>query len=141
MERKPKETKSAGGVVVNPNGEILVISQHGTVWSLPKGHVDEGEDAISAARREIYEESGITQLELIKELGDYQRYKIDEKGREDTSEWKTITMFLFKTNEILLKPVDPENPEARWVPKQEVVELLTHPRDKEFFLRIRTGLS
>jgi len=134
---RPKETKSAGGVVLNQKGEVLVISQHGTSWSLPKGHVDGGEDAISAAKREIYEESGITKLQFIRELGSYERYKISKDGEDDKSELKTITMFLFITPEDNLKPVDSENPEARWVQKENVVELLTHPKDKEFFLLIR----
>ncbi|MFA5169553.1 MAG: hypothetical protein WC420_02345 [Candidatus Paceibacterota bacterium] len=45
-------------------------------------------------------------------------------------------MFLFKTSEIELNPIDPENPEARWVEKEQIAELLTHPKDKEFFLKI-----
>lgn len=134
MASKPKETKSAGGVVINRHGEILVVSQKGTSWSLPKGHIDEGENPITAARREIYEESGITDIELIKELGNYQRYKLDEHGGEDKSELKTIIMFLFRTDQDYLKPVDPENPEAKWVEKGKVTDLLTHPKDKEFFL-------
>ncbi len=131
-----KKTISAGGVVVNKNGEVLVVSQHGTSWSLPKGHIDEGEDAIIAAEREIYEESGVKSLELIKELGSYERYKIDENGGEDMSELKKIIIFLFKTKEFFLQPVDTENPEAKWVDKEKVANLLTHPKDKEFFLRI-----
>ena len=141
MVNKPKETKSAGGVVINQAGDILVVSQHGTSWSLPKGHIDEGEDAIVAAKREIYEESGIIELELIKELGTYQRYKISKNGGDDQSEMKTIIMFLFKTDASLLKPVDPENPEARWVDGDKVVELLTHPKDKEFFLQSREEIN
>lgn len=137
MGNKPRETKSAGGVVVGGIGKILVVSQHGTSWSLPKGHIDPGEDAITAAKREIYEEAGIKDLELVKELGSYQRYKIGKDGGEDKSELKTITMFLFRTAENNLKPVDLENPEARWVEKEKVAELLTHPKDGEFFLRIK----
>lgn len=41
--KKVINTKSAGGIVINKNGKILVVSQHGTSWSLPKGHLDEGE--------------------------------------------------------------------------------------------------
>ena len=51
--------ESAGGVVLNGAGQVLVVNQKGTSWSLPKGHVEEGEDALSAARREIFEEAGI----------------------------------------------------------------------------------
>jgi len=132
----PKHTRSAGGVVVNNDGQVLVVSQHGKTWSLPKGHMEEGETELDAARREIYEESGIKDLELIKSLGSYQRYKLAKDGEIDSSEFKTITIFLFKTVENTLKPIDPENPEARWVEKNSVVDLLTHQKDKEFFLGI-----
>jgi len=137
MEDVTKNTKSAGGVVMNQKGEILVVNQRGTSWSLPKGHIEEGEDQITAAKREVYEESGINQLEFIHELGSYQRYKIGKDGGEDKSELKTMHMFLFKTNQDSLKPVDIENPEARWVEKEKVADLLTHPKDKEFFLKIK----
>ena len=74
---------------------ILVVSQQGRSWSLPKGHIDPGEDAIAAAKREIYEEPGITHLTLLGELGNYQRCKISLDGGDDMSEQKTIFMFLF----------------------------------------------
>jgi ADP-ribose pyrophosphatase YjhB (NUDIX family) len=131
-----KKTHSAGGVVVNSEGDVLVVSQHGTSWSLPKGHIDPGEDALVAAKREIYEESGIRGLEFVRELGTYERHKIGVDGGDDRSELKVITMFLFRTSEKSLKPVDPDNPEARWVEKSKVALLLTHEKDKEFFQRL-----
>ncbi len=136
-----KKSESAGGVVVNSSGEILVVNQHGDSWSLPKGHLDAGEDALTAAKREIAEESGVTQLVLVKPLPSYKRFRIALGGGEDKSELKTIHMFLFKTTEVTLSPQDPENPEARWVSADEVGDLLTHPKDKEFFSRIRLELS
>ena len=129
-----KHTYSAGGIVVNQDGKVLVVNQNNNSWSLPKGHIDEGEDKLQAATREIYEESGIKNLKLLKELESYQRYKIGLDRNDDKSELKTIYMFLFKTDEEDLKPIDPENPEARWVEKDKVAELLTHRKDKEFFL-------
>jgi hypothetical protein len=57
-------------------------------------------------------------------------------GGDDRSELKVITMFLFRTSEKSLKPVDSENPEARWVEKSKVGLLLTHEKDKEFFGRV-----
>jgi 8-oxo-dGTP pyrophosphatase MutT (NUDIX family) len=127
------QTETAGGIVLNSKGLVLVVNQNGTSWSLPKGHIEKGENKLAAARREIYEESGITDLSFVKELGTYQRYKIGIDGNDDKSELKTIHMFLFTTNQIELVPVDPDNPEARWVEKEKVVELLMHPKDKEFF--------
>lgn len=128
------QTRSAGGVVLNSRGQVLVVSQHGTSWSLPKGRIEEGEDTLAAAKREIYEESGVTTLTLIRELGSYERFKIGRDGGDDQSELKTIFMFLFETSETELSPVDVENPEARWVDGGEVAALLTHPKDREFFV-------
>ncbi|HEX8355316.1 MAG TPA: NUDIX domain-containing protein [Pyrinomonadaceae bacterium] len=127
------QTESAGGVVLDGEGRVLVVSQHGTSWSLPKGHVEEGEAILEAARREIYEESGVRELELLGELGSYSRPRIGRGGGEEVSELKTIHMFLFRTSETELKPVDPDNPEAVWVERDRVAALLTHPKDREFF--------
>lgn len=130
-----KQTESAGGIVLNREGLVLVVNQNGTSWSLPKGHIEEGEDKLTAAKREIYEESGVSELKLIKELGSYQRYRISAAGKESPAELKTIHMFLFTTEQKELSPIDPHNPEARWVEKEKVIELLTHQKDKEFFLQ------
>ena len=130
-----KRTESAGGVVLNSSGLVLVVSQHGTSWSLPKGRIEPGEDRMAAALREIHEESGITELELVEELGGYERFKLSATGGEDYSELKLIHMFLFKTPQAALKPLDPENPEAVWVETERVASLLTHAKDKEFYLR------
>jgi ADP-ribose pyrophosphatase YjhB (NUDIX family) len=136
-----RKTQSAGGVVLNPNGEVLVVSQHGTSWSLPKGHIESGEDPLSAAKREIYEESGIRELELVRDLGSYQRFKIGLDGADDQSELKAITMFLFRTKETLLTPVDQDNPEARWVEQAQVASLLTHEKDRAFFASVLPTLA
>lgn len=133
---KPSISYSAGGVVINGDGLILITSQRGTSWSLPKGHIEKDEDELAAAKREVAEETGITQLELIKDLGSYQRYKISLSGGDDHKDLKSIHMFLFKTNQSKLNPKDINNPEARWVRKEKVSQLLTHQKDKDFFLQI-----
>ena len=139
---EPKQTHSAGGVVLNRKGEVLVVSQRGSSWSLPKGHIEQGEDSLTTARREICEESGVKDLLLVKELGSYTRYRIGLGGKgEDKSDKRTITLFLFRTNEEVLKPIDPENPEARWVKREDVASLLTHPKDQEFFQSILPELA
>ena len=125
---------------MNVKGEVLVVNQNNNSWSLPKGHIDPGESPLEAARREIEEESGVSKIELIRELGTYERYKIGLGGNEDVSEFKVLTFFLFRTAQTRLKPLDPENPEARWVKKEEVAKLLTHPKDRDFFLEIMEEL-
>lgn len=129
-------THSAGGVIVK-DGRVIVVNQRGSSWSLPKGHIEDEEDAHAAAIREIEEETGVTDLTLIDDLGSYSRYKIGKDPKEeDTTELKTMHMFLFSTEEENLKPTDPDNPEAKWVRKDKVADMLTHPKDKEFYLRI-----
>ena len=136
------KTETAGGVVVSKRGRILVVNQRGNSWSLPKGHIEEGEECLAAAIREIEEESGLRRLKLIKELGKYSRYKIGLGDcKEDKSELKIIHMFLFTTNETRLKPIDPNHPEARWVHIDQVDGLLTHPKDKLFFKSIRNQIT
>ncbi len=131
------KTYTAGGVVLSKKRKVLVVNQRGLSWSLPKGHIEEGEDAKTAAIREIEEETGILRLNFIKDLGSYVRYKIGLDGRDDTSELKHIQMFLFSTDELKLSPIDSNHPEARWVHPDEVEALLTHPKDKLFFRNIR----
>lgn len=138
-----QHTRSAGGVIVHAKtGKILVVNQNGDSWSLPKGHLEDGESEMSAAIREIAEESGVTQLDLVKPLGSYERPKIGLGGKgDDTSEFKVITMFHFTTQQTKLKPTDPKNPEARWVKPSEAVGILTHERDKEFMLHVLETLG
>jgi bis(5'-nucleosidyl)-tetraphosphatase len=130
-----KSTRTGGGVVINRNtGLVLVVSQNGDSWSLPKGHVEEGEDDLTAAIREISEESGVKDLEFVRPLGEYERHKIGPGGYgDDEGEIKSIAIFLFLTEQETLAPEDPKNPEARWVDRAAVADLLTHPKDKEFF--------
>lgn len=137
-----KRTRTAGGVVINEHsGFVLVVSQNGDSWSLPKGHLDPGEDDLAAAVREIHEESGITDLRLRGPLGAYERHAIGKGGKgERTDELKTIALYLFTTAQDALAPEDPKNPEARWVERGKVAELLTHQKDKEFFISIVDGL-
>ena len=133
--QKMRRTESAGGVVLNKDGNVLIVDQIGS-WSLPKGHIEQGEDALEAAKREIYEESGVEILELIKELGSYER-----PSMRDPNELKTIFMFLFNTTQMDLKPIDKNNPEAKWLKPSEILEKLTHQKDKEFFLSVMKFLK
>lgn len=137
-----RKSYSAGCVVINPDGNVLVVNQNGDSWSLPKGHVDPGETDRQAAERETREESGVTSLRFVKELGSYERYQLGKGGvGENKNDLKHITFFLYETNQRELSPEDPHNPEARWVAPQDVLNLLTHPKDKAFFQKILAEIT
>jgi ADP-ribose pyrophosphatase YjhB (NUDIX family) len=125
----------SGGVVLNKKNQVAVVNQQSSSWSLPKGHVNVNEDLLSAAKREIFEETGISDLLFIKSLGSYSRSAL-KNGQEYHDEFKEIHMFLFKTEESHLKPNDDDNPEAIWLNKNDVYKILTHPKDKAFFKKI-----
>ena len=126
-----EETQSAGGIVMNTKGEIALVKNGPIFWGFPKGHVDDGEVPLEAAQREITEETGLTRLTYISDLGAYHRM-----GGRDMAEPKHIHMFFFRTEQIDLAPLDPHNPEARWLTSDAVAEKLTHPIDREFYLSI-----
>ncbi len=135
--------ESAGGIIKGPDGRIVLVCQHGNSWSFPKGGVEEGETLLQAAIREIEEETGITQLQLVKELGSYERYSIGKDGTGEYPEWgmKKRTLFLFTTMQHALHPKDDEVTEARYVSLDEAAELLTHEKDKEFFVSVRDTIE
>ena len=62
-----KYVEAAGGVVKNERGEVLMIYRRNR-WDLPKGHIDTGEDALTAAKREVEEETGVSGLKFVSEL-------------------------------------------------------------------------
>jgi 8-oxo-dGTP pyrophosphatase MutT (NUDIX family) len=59
----PTQIIAAGGLVTNPQGQILWIYRRG-FWDLPKGKLDEGETIQTCAVREVAEETGINDIQL-----------------------------------------------------------------------------
>lgn len=59
----PTQIIAAGGLVINPQGQILWIFRRG-FWDLPKGKLDDGETIQTCAVREVEEETGIKNIRL-----------------------------------------------------------------------------
>ena len=59
----PIQIIAAGGLVTNPQGQILWIFRRG-FWDLPKGKLDDGETIQTCAVREVTEETGINNIQL-----------------------------------------------------------------------------
>jgi len=128
--------ESAGGIIKGPDGRVILVQQNGVSWSFPKGGVEEGETQLEAAIREITEETGLTEIECIRELGSYERYSIGKDGVGENKEWglqkKTLFLFITHEQELPHRNPDEEITGVRWASLDEAYELLTHPRDKEF---------
>jgi len=131
-------TRTAGGIVLGDGGTIaLVKTKGGAAWTFPKGHVEEGESDEEAARREIEEETGVSDLEYIDDLGSYERYRIGAAGHDDDrSELKEVHLFLFAAPMHASLAPTKEIGEAQWIPYREVADHLMHPKDKVWFASV-----
>jgi len=132
------KTRCAGGIVLGDRGTLaLVRTNKGAGWTFPKGHIDEGESDEEAARREIMEETGLTDLELIDDLGHYERFRIGPNGTDDdTSELKDIHLYLFAAQPNTALVPTMEIAEAEWVALPRIITTLTHPKDKAWFTTV-----
>ena len=125
-------TFSAGGIILNQHQDVLLINERGNFWGFPKGTIEQGEDARSAAIREIKEETGLTQLTYVAEFGVYQRHPLDDHGQPRPHILKTITLFIFTTAQDVPAQND-ENNTTKWIALHEVAKVLTNPIDAGFF--------
>lgn len=82
-----KVIEAGGGLVFNTRGEFLVIHRNGT-WDLPKGKLEKGEDFQMAALREVEEETGLQELQLVDPLmSSYHTYTLKRKRVLKKTKW------------------------------------------------------
>lgn len=81
---------AAGGVVL-AGGQFAAIERHG-IPDLPKGHIEEGEDAAHAALREVEEETGLQGLDILRQLpSSWHCYLLDDEWRLKQTAWFLMT--------------------------------------------------
>lgn len=124
---------SAGGIVFNKDGKVLLISNAAlrdpkkAYWGFPKGHIEKQEKSEQAALREVEEETGI-KSEIIKKLGD-SSYVYTRDGEKV---FKLVVMFLMKYVSGEIKHQPEELLDAKWVRVEEALEKLSFKKDREF---------
>lgn len=118
---------TAGGIVFRRNAkkeiEILLIQDHKDRWTIPKGHIEEGETAQDCARREIGEEAGLHDIDMLGWLG-----KIHFRYRR-------IDKLVLITQQVYLMRVQTDGNEIqkeewmngiKWFPFSEALDLIEY---------------
>ncbi|WP_338539663.1 NUDIX hydrolase [Paenibacillus tundrae] len=122
----PTHIVSAGGIVEDGDGNILLVKAHDDGWVYPGGITEVGENLIDGVIREIKEESGIeaTVSHLISVVSNTAIHKWYD-GVTDVPT-KVMFDFVCKATGGTLTTSD-ETSECRWVPKENVLDLITLP--------------
>ena len=122
-----------GIVVLNKNNKIFVakrIDNPKDFWQMPQGGVDQNESYLDAAYRELYEETNIKEIELIKEVEEFTTYELPDhllgiiwKGKFKGQKQKWFIMrFVGNEDEINIKTKKPEFLDWKWIDLNEITK-------------------
>ena len=143
---------NVGIMLLNNEGHVFVaqrIDTPGPAWQMPQGGIDEGEDIVTAALRELEEETSISQVEVIKESADWYFYDLPPYLQKkiwggnylgQRQKW-VLMRYLGKDVDINLQTAHPEFSTWKWAAAQDLPDLaVSFKRDiysavvKEFLL-------
>ncbi len=138
MEDKFKNLPLRNGVgiiVLNKDNKIFVakrIDNPKNFWQMPQGGVDEGEDFLSAAFRELEEETSIKKVKLIKEIDEETTYLLPKhllgivwKGKYKGQKQKWFLMkYLGKDSEININTKKPEFLDWKWIDVDHITDVV-----------------
>ena len=124
-----------GIIVLNKDNKVFVakrIDNPKNFWQMPQGGVDKGEDVLSAAYRELKEETSIKNVKLIKEINKITTYILPEnllgiiwKGKYKGQKQKWFLMrFLGNDTEINIKTKKPEFLEWKWIDLENITDVV-----------------
>lgn len=139
---------SAGGVVYRQGqGEthqgipgqtmvLLIATQHGQRWGLPKGHVEQGESLEAAALREVAEETGV-EADIVAPLGpiNYWFWWGEGEGRE--RHLKKVHFFLMSYRSGAARKPASEVDDVRWFLLDEAVGMASYETERDVLRKAR----
>ena len=119
--------RSAGGLVVRGAEVLLISTQEGRRWQLPKGHIEKGETAEAAAVREVQEETGVTGR-VLAELPGIDYWYVERGIRRIH---KTVAYFLLEYVAGSNADFDPEEVSgADWFPWDEGISRISFDNER-----------
>tara|TARA_Y100000996_G_C22472773_1_gene622850 strand:- start:267 stop:743 length:477 start_codon:yes stop_codon:yes gene_type:complete len=127
--------KGVGIIVLNKDNKVFVakrIDNPKNFWQMPQGGINEGEESLTAAFRELKEETSIKKVELIKEIEGTITYELPKhllgviwKGRYKGQKQKWFLMrYLGNDEEINIRTKKPEFLEWKWVDIESITEIV-----------------
>ena len=126
-----------GIIVLNQNNQIFVakrIDNPKDFWQMPQGGVDDGEEFLNAAKRELFEETSIKSVNLLKEIDGFTSYELPDyllgiiwrgKFKGQKQKW-FIMRFIGNENEINIKTNKPEFLEWKWININSLTNVVVH---------------
>tara|TARA_B100001989_G_scaffold238373_1_gene201767 strand:+ start:54 stop:524 length:471 start_codon:yes stop_codon:yes gene_type:complete len=135
-----------GVIILNKNDKVFVGKRKDNPvnnWQMPQGGVDEGEDYITAMKRELLEETSIQNIEIIKEIDKIYQYELPEnlvgiiwkgKYRGQKQKW-FITRFLGEEKEINLNTKHAEFIDWKWIEPKLLPEVIVNFK-KDLYLNL-----
>ena len=127
---------NVGIMLLNAVGDVFVAHRVDTrekAWQMPQGGIDKDEDEHRAALRELFEETGVSSVETIAESTRWYTYDfpanvnfVSEKKKKFAGQTQKWFLFQFTgdENEIQIDRPDAEFNAWKWVPAEQVVDLI-----------------
>jgi dATP pyrophosphohydrolase len=135
-----KNVKSVGAVVLNARQKVLLVFQkQNRYWEFPKGKVEIGEekDESRTLKREIFEETGLKNLKVIKDFKYIIKYQFILHGHLIHKD-NIYYLGLSKNDEIILSD---EHLAFKWVSLQAVSRYLKHKNQRILIYKLREFLK
>ena len=138
-----------GVIILNNENKVFVGKRKDNPvnkWQMPQGGVETGESHLSAMKRELYEETSIKSIEILKEINGFFEYELPKnlvgiiwkgKFRGQKQKW-FITRFIGNENEINLQTKNPEFIEWKWIIPDELPKTIVDFKKKMYVELLET---